>query len=510
MTLNQSRLLNSGLAAQKIALLAFLIFDLSFSALAADQQPRAVILQPDQVHRGDQIRIYDKSGRVFELVVEAVATPDQLEPDSSLTGTYISDITDNENRYFRNANHRRLVVSLEQDNEKITGKVQSLAGGYIEGTRQGDTVKFTFYGVPAIASYEIRGEWTVNADGDLLEGSWKHSVAFASGKWNMMRLDPVVATRHAASPVIRGRLVEDESSFEMRLADIARIEESKSDLTPESIIDPASVAQSSGASDQQCNISEQAVKAIENAWSVWNQAEYTPGMYDLIKQAEAAAKSPECDNDNAIGLAGQAVRLAEGYERVLPPPGLATSTSGPKEDNARTLPSQPHGEGFAEINLSRVAFDDGNLGGSVFLWGLTFGGTVFSQYEIAYSYNSIVPLISPDLDKPAELDTGEYLDVEMQMLSLRRNWKINDTTTVFALVGYSKTYIKIDHLSVCIYCGFSINSQNTYRSKRSGSAWGLGMQWKTSNKGYRSLKYVDHSQSGFDFSGVHLDFGTYF
>jgi len=104
--------------ALKITLLVLLIFGASSAALTADRPTPDRILQPDQVLRGDQITVYDKSGRVFELIVEVITTPDQLEPDTDLTGTYISEITDNENRYFRKADHKKLVVKLKQDNKK--------------------------------------------------------------------------------------------------------------------------------------------------------------------------------------------------------------------------------------------------------------------------------------------------------------------------------------------------------------------------------------------------------
>jgi len=496
--------------ALKITLLVLLIFGASSSALTADRQTPARILQPDQVHRGDQITVYDKSGRVFELIVEAVTTPAQLEPDTDLTGTYISEITDNENRYFRKANHKKLVVRLIQDDKKITGIIDSLAGGHIEGTREGDTVKFSFYGVPAISNYVISGEWKVSASGDLLDGSWKHPVDFDSGKWNLTRRDSAVATRDAGPPMIKGWLVADESRVEIRLADVAKIESKKSDLAPESILETPSISNSVGAPEPECSASEEAVQAIENARSAWNQAEYTPGMYDLIIKAEATAKPPNCDSDEAIELAGQAVRLAAEYGKFPSSPEPATPTYEPEQVKAKTLPSRPDGSGIFEIGLSRLAFDDGNLSGRTFLWGLAVGVTVYSHYEIAYSYHDVLPLVSPDLDEPAELGEFEYLHIGIQMLSLRRNWRVTDTTTAFALVGYSKIKVEIDQLSLCTYCGFTINSEGNYRSKLSGPAWGVGLQWKTSSNGYRSLKYMDYSERGFEFRGVHLNFGTYF
>jgi len=306
----------------------------------------------------------------------------------------------------------------------------------------------------------------------VLDGSWKHPVDFDSGKWNLTRRDPAVATRDAGSPMIKGWLVADESRVVIRLADVAKIESKKSDLAPESILETPSISQSVGAPDPECSASEEAVQAIENARSAWNQAEYTPGMYDLIIKAEATAKSSKCDNDEAIELAGQAVRLAAEHEEFREPSEFTRPTYEPEQVKAKTLPSQPGGNGFVEIGLSRLAFDDGNLSGRTFLWGVAVGGTVYSHYEIAYSFNDVLPLVSPDLDEPAELGTGEFLHIKMQKLSLRRNWRVSDTTTAFALVGYSKIKVEIDHLSLCTYCGFTVNSEGTYRSKLSGPAWG--------------------------------------
>lgn len=218
---------------------------------------------------------------------------------------------------------------------------------------------------------------------------------------------------------------------------------------------------------------------------------------DLIRQAEHAARPPQCDSGKAIILAQKALRLTGDSAKATPATPVAIPT-------AIHSPSTSH---IVEFNLSQVNFNDSSISGSVFLWGLTLGRTFDSRYELAYSYSQKIPLISPSMDSPSELDDHEFLDVQMHLLSLRRNWKINDVTTAFALVGYSKVKIKIDNLSLCVYCGFTVSSNNTYRNSLSGPAWGVGMQWKTRNNLYRSLEYMDHSDKGFGFSGVHLNFG---
>ena len=210
----------------KVTLLVFLICGASSPTLAAsatNQQTSTRIVEPEQVNPGDRITVYERSGRVLELIVEESITTDQPAPDTSLTGTWVSDITDNNNRYFKKKIHKKLVVTFEQSGEKIVGKVSSLPDEYIEGVREGDTIKFFFWS-HQITYYEISGEWKVSADGDEMVGSWKHPVYNSSGKWNLTRLDPVVATRQAEPPMIKGKLVLDQSDVEVLLADIDKIE----------------------------------------------------------------------------------------------------------------------------------------------------------------------------------------------------------------------------------------------------------------------------------------------
>jgi hypothetical protein len=302
MNINNSNILPYCLAL-KVTLLMFLICGASSPTLAASatsQQTPTRIVEPEQVNLGDRITVYEKSGRVLELIVEEAITTVQPALDTDLTGTYISDITDNDNSYFRKENHKKLVVTFEQSGEKTVGKISSLTNAYIEGTREGDTIRFFFYS-PTISHYEIRGEWKVSADGYRLEGTWRHPVSIASGKWNLTRLDPVVATRHADTPMMKGRLVSDQSAVEVLLADIDKIEMQSTIFTSED------------SSVSACQMSEAARDAIATA-----EEATPPGpdntyyqFRDLIRQAKLAAEPPACDDDKAIELAGEAKQLAE-------------------------------------------------------------------------------------------------------------------------------------------------------------------------------------------------------
>ena len=146
----------------------------------------------------DRIGIYQS-----EMAVESAAPLNQPQagplidtyvPD--ITGTWVSDITDNDNSYFRNENLKKLVVTFEQSGKEIVGKISLFTNAYIKGTREGDTIKFIFYS-PPMSPYEIIGEWKVSADGYRLEGTWRHPevaqgsrliFSHASGKWNLTKI----------------------------------------------------------------------------------------------------------------------------------------------------------------------------------------------------------------------------------------------------------------------------------------------------------------------------------
>jgi hypothetical protein len=109
---------------------------------------------------------------------------EHARPDDDISGTYQSDITTNTSWVFQKPKHRRLVVSLVQNGNSITG-TSSSANLKIEGKREGD--KITFFTWPSDITYsEIKGKWMVSPDGRRIEGTWSHP--HGDGKWNLTKI----------------------------------------------------------------------------------------------------------------------------------------------------------------------------------------------------------------------------------------------------------------------------------------------------------------------------------
>ncbi|MFT5220435.1 MAG: hypothetical protein ACI87H_002577 [Gammaproteobacteria bacterium] len=304
--------------ALKVTLLVFLLFDTSSPTFAASNisQPAPTrIVQPEQVKPGDRITVYDKSGRVLELIVEAVITTHQASLDTGLTGTYLSEITSSDGWYFRHKKHRELVITLEQNGNSITG-TDRLTNSEISGTLTGNTIKFEFWSGQLNNNNPVVGKWKVNADGTRFEGSWNH------GKWDLTRLDPVVEKLNVDFAMIKGRLVEDQSAVEIKLADIEKIEVQKAFLTVDDDAIELTVEAKQLAEEftgtpfvSTCQISEAARAAIAAAESATPPAplNFFEGYYefrDLIRRAKRAAEPPDCNDDKAMELALEAKQLA--------------------------------------------------------------------------------------------------------------------------------------------------------------------------------------------------------
>jgi hypothetical protein len=90
---------------------------------------------------------------------------------------------------FRYKKHRRLIIILNQDGNKITGSDNS-TGSEITGTLERDTIKFKFWSRQVYAGGEASGEWKVIDSGTRLEGFWGHAGSGGSGgKWNLTRIE---------------------------------------------------------------------------------------------------------------------------------------------------------------------------------------------------------------------------------------------------------------------------------------------------------------------------------
>jgi len=108
----------------------------------------------------------------------------QPKPANVLSGRYRSDISSDATWTFKKNEHRSLIITFQQNGNEITG-TNSSVDLKINGIRDGDEI--TFYTLPShITSYEIKGKWTVSADGRKLVGKW--SVPNGGGRWDLTRL----------------------------------------------------------------------------------------------------------------------------------------------------------------------------------------------------------------------------------------------------------------------------------------------------------------------------------
>ena len=84
---------------------------------------------------------------------------------------------------------------------------------------------------------------------------------------------------------------------------------------------------------EDCQISDAAREALENASAAELQVHEIPEFLELYQQAQAAAKPPECDSAKARMLADKAIELADGCqgnEAALSAIDAATSASNEK------------------------------------------------------------------------------------------------------------------------------------------------------------------------------------
>jgi len=166
--------------------------------------------------------------------------------------------------------------------------------------------------------------------------------------------------------------------------------------------------------------------------------------------------------------------------------------------------SKPSGL-FLEWDLfSKMNFDDGVFADDyISMTGVNFGYTFESQFVIGYQGNFSF-LFDPDLDSDENLLFDDDLKLSAHLLYLRRNWAINEKFTGFAQLGYSqvKTEVEVTNYYCFIICDSSTTT--VYKNKETGTAWGLGLQWETDGGSQVSLKYIDYSDSPFEFEGFHI------
>ena len=277
-----------------------------------------------------------------------------------------------------------------------------------------------------------------------------------------------------------------------------------------------------------CQISDAARDAIDQATSVWMQVDRAPEALDLILAAEKAGNPPECDSVRAKILADKAIELTKQPDKglIISDP-LTSSRSWPaKSSKSWSTKSLSPVFGF---NWADISFEDDVFGGSGRIFGFTLGASFNSHYEIGYEYNSNAAFdfmfddlfySEPSLDEGRDLGTFEDFHITSQMLYLRGNWLISEKIAGYALVGYSEVEFEVEKATfdcgpfpifplVVPFClnEDGIGSTKTYQNKESGIAWGVGLQWKPKSHNYVSLKYIDQSNGDIDFSGTYLSWG---
>ena len=107
----------------------------------------------------------------------------------TISGSYRSEITSDTGYMFQHPRHRKLIINLEQDGTVITGTDQ-LVDSEINGTLEGDTIKFSFWSKKINSAIEVSGEWKVHENGRTLEGFWRFATSGGyGGKWNLTRIE---------------------------------------------------------------------------------------------------------------------------------------------------------------------------------------------------------------------------------------------------------------------------------------------------------------------------------
>ncbi len=97
-----------------------------------------------------------------------------------LSGTYVSDIKRGPPWMFSD---RKPWFTFEQNGNDIIGTDVSKNGSKIYGIRNGDTIKFKYWGSFRL----IVGRWKINPDGTSLEGTWEADNEH--GSWNLTRIE---------------------------------------------------------------------------------------------------------------------------------------------------------------------------------------------------------------------------------------------------------------------------------------------------------------------------------
>ncbi len=154
-----------------------------------------------------ELPVYCRPIANTEMLEAAVPT----EHDINVSGTYRSSITSNHDWFFRADEAKNMQIELTQAGNKITGW-NSDFGVKILGEVSGRKIAFDMLAGKVTNQNNLHGEWWINPNSGLIEGSWQidHSDQAGAGKWNLLRIDGADGVKSAsgvatyAEPATRG------------------------------------------------------------------------------------------------------------------------------------------------------------------------------------------------------------------------------------------------------------------------------------------------------------------
>lgn len=118
---------------------------------------------------------------------QATIDSGQKRGHERLSGSYRSEITSSVSYWFQHKKQRKLVITLKQEGNSITG-TDNIGRSELTGTIEGDTIKFNYWSGRTLKGNEVNGEWKVIGNGSRLEGFWTWKGA-PQGKWNLTRIE---------------------------------------------------------------------------------------------------------------------------------------------------------------------------------------------------------------------------------------------------------------------------------------------------------------------------------
>ncbi len=140
-----------------------------------------------QRYAGEGVATGNRSSSPAKPAVDS-AEPASESGKVDLSGTYISEITNNHHWYFTRR-YRNLILKVEQRGDRISA-TDSAGMFRFTGTVDGEKVRFEVFGDGSVTypfGNKVYGEWMVG-NGERLEGSWWAAGHNAGGEWNIRRV----------------------------------------------------------------------------------------------------------------------------------------------------------------------------------------------------------------------------------------------------------------------------------------------------------------------------------